>query len=138
MIPIIQAHNLSRFYGIVLGLNNVTFSIRPGITGVVGPNGAGKTTLFRLLTGQIKASSGTLTVFGENPWSNASVQARLAYCPESENVPAGTRDETPTRVTSPALAIPLPAGSACWSVPGIGWPSTYNPRSVPHVGPGLQ
>jgi len=91
MNAIVQAENLSRFYGIVLGLNNVSFTIRPGITGIVGPNGAGKTSLFRLLTGQIKPSSGTLHVFGENPWRNPAVQARLAYCPESEVVPAGTR-----------------------------------------------
>ena len=74
MNPIIQADNLSRFYGIILGLNNVTFTIRPGITGIVGPNGAGKTTLFRLLLGQIQPSSGSLTVFGERPWNNPAVQ----------------------------------------------------------------
>ena len=91
MNSIVQAENLSRFYGIVLGLNNVTFRINRGITGIIGPNGAGKTTLFRLLTGQIKPSSGTLEVFGGNPWNNPSVQARLAYCPESETVPAGLR-----------------------------------------------
>ncbi|MEO5959745.1 MAG: ABC transporter ATP-binding protein [Opitutaceae bacterium] len=91
LTPIIQAESLSRFYGMVLGLNNVSFAIRPGITGIVGPNGAGKTTLFRLLTGQIRPSSGTLTVFGENPWSNLNVQARLAYCPENEAVPSGLR-----------------------------------------------
>lgn len=91
MNAIVEAEGLSRFYGLVLGLNNVTFSIRPGITGVIGPNGAGKTTLFRLLTGQIKPSSGTLRVFGEDPWNQPSVQARLAYCPESEGVPAGLR-----------------------------------------------
>lgn len=89
--PIIQARSLSRFYGMVLGLNNVTFGIRPGITGIVGPNGAGKTTLFRLLLGQIKPSSGTLEVFGEDPWNNPNVQARLAYCPENEAVPSGLR-----------------------------------------------
>jgi ABC-2 type transport system ATP-binding protein len=86
---IAQGANLSRFYGMILGLNNVSFTIRPGITGVVGPNGAGKTTLFRLLLGQIKPSSGRLDVFGERPWNNPSVQARLAYCPESETVPSG-------------------------------------------------
>jgi ABC-2 type transport system ATP-binding protein len=91
MNPIVQGENLSRFYGPILGLNNVTFALQPGITGVVGPNGAGKTTLFRLLTGQIRPSSGTLRVFGLNPWCNAEVQARLAYCPESEAVPSGTR-----------------------------------------------
>src|SRR5258708_2028810 len=91
MSAIIQAENLSRFYGMILGLNNVTFSIRPGITGIVGPNGAGKTTLFRLILGQIRPSSGTLSVFGDLPWNNPSVQARIAYCPESESVPAGLR-----------------------------------------------
>ncbi|MCX6951239.1 MAG: ATP-binding cassette domain-containing protein [Verrucomicrobia bacterium] len=94
MNPIIEGQNLSRFYGMILGLNNVNFTIRPGITGVVGPNGAGKTTLFRLLTGQIRPSSGSLRVFGLDPWNNPAVQARLAYCPESESVPAdvGGRD----------------------------------------------
>lgn len=91
MSPIIQAQNLSRFYGMVLGLNNVTFTVRPGITGVVGPNGAGKTTLFRLLLGQIRPSSGTICVLGETPWNNPVVQTRLAYCPESDQAPSNLR-----------------------------------------------
>jgi ABC-2 type transport system ATP-binding protein len=91
MSTIIEARHLSRFYGMILGLNNVTFSIRSGITGIVGPNGAGKTTLFRLLTGQIQPSSGSIRVFGETPWNNPSVQSRIAYCPESEEVPSGVR-----------------------------------------------
>jgi ABC-2 type transport system ATP-binding protein len=89
MNAIVEAENLSRFYGMILGLNNVTFRINAGITGIVGPNGAGKTTLFRLLTGQIRPSSGTLRVFGATPWKNPDVQRRLAYCPEGEAVPAG-------------------------------------------------
>jgi ABC-2 type transport system ATP-binding protein len=91
MNPIIEAENLSRFYGLILGLNNVSFRIRPGITGVTGPNGAGKTTLFRLLTGQIRPSSGVLKVFGEEPWNNPRVRSQLAYCPEGEAVPSGIR-----------------------------------------------
>ena len=88
MKAIAEGRNLSRFYGMILGLNNVSFRLRPGITGVVGPNGAGKTTVFRLLTGQIKPNSGDLTVFGLNPWNNPAVQARLAYCPEGDAVPS--------------------------------------------------
>ena len=67
MNPVIQAENLSRFYGIVMGLNNVSFSIGAGLTGLVGPNGAGKTTLIRLITGQIRPSAGRLLVLGESP-----------------------------------------------------------------------
>ena len=91
MSAVVEATNLSRFYGVVLGLNNVSFAIRPGITGIVGPNGAGKTTLFRLLTGQIKPSSGELKVFGGSPWSDLNVRAQIAYCPEDEAVPKGVR-----------------------------------------------
>ena len=91
MNAIVLAENLSRFYGVVLGLNNVSFRINSGITGVVGPNGAGKTTLFRLLLGQVQPSSGTIRVLGELPWSNPVVQAQLAYCPEDEAVPQGLR-----------------------------------------------
>lgn len=91
MKSIVKATNLSRFYGIVLGLNNVSFEINPGITGLVGPNGAGKTTLFRLLTGQIKASSGELKVLGGSPWHDLAVRAQIAYCPEDEAVPSAIR-----------------------------------------------
>ena len=91
MPPVVHAESLSRFYGIVLGLNNVTFTIQPGITGIVGPNGSGKTTLFRLLTGQIRPSSGTIEVFGRTPWNDPLTLAKIAYCPESEAVPDALR-----------------------------------------------
>ncbi|MBE7540478.1 MAG: ABC transporter ATP-binding protein [Opitutaceae bacterium] len=86
MSAVIQAGELSCFYGLVLGLNNVSFTIGPGITGLVGPNGAGKSTLIKLVTGQLRPSSGRLTVFGEEPWNNPRVLGRIGYCPEHEHV----------------------------------------------------
>jgi len=86
MSVIVEAKELSCFYGIVLGLNNVSFTIDDGITGLVGPNGAGKSTLMRLMTGQIRPSSGSLNVFGESPWNNTSVLSKIGYCPESERM----------------------------------------------------
>ncbi len=91
MNAIIQARELSRWYGIVMGLNNVTFDIEPGLTGLVGPNGAGKSTLIQIITGQLQPSSGDLTVFGERPWNNPRLMQRLGYCPESEAVPKDLR-----------------------------------------------
>lgn len=91
MTPIVHAKELSRWYGIVLGLNNVSFDVYPGITGLVGPNGAGKSTLIQLITGQIQPNSGTLEVFGEAPWNNRSVLKRIGYCPENEAVHASLK-----------------------------------------------
>jgi len=91
MSTIVQATELSCFYGLVLGLNNVSFSLGEGITGIVGPNGAGKSTLIKVITGQVRPSSGSLTVFGESPWNNPSVLGRIGYCPEHEHVHADLR-----------------------------------------------
>lgn len=87
-MSIIQATELSRWYGVVMGLNNVSFEIEPGLTGLVGPNGAGKSTLIEIITGQLRPSSGRLTVFGEVPWNNPRLLRRLGYCPEGEALPA--------------------------------------------------
>jgi ABC-2 type transport system ATP-binding protein len=87
MSAVIQAQELSRWYGMVMGLNNVSFETGAGLTGLVGPNGAGKSTLIQIITGQLQPSSGSLTVFGEVPWNNPGLIQRLGYCPEREGVP---------------------------------------------------
>jgi len=91
MNAVVQARELSRWYGIVMGLNNVSFAIEPGLTGLVGPNGAGKSTLINIITGQIQPSSGELTVLGEKPWNNPNLLRRIGYCPEGEAVPKDLR-----------------------------------------------
>ncbi|MDA1274139.1 MAG: ABC transporter ATP-binding protein [Verrucomicrobia bacterium] len=87
MSVVVQARELSRWYGVVMGLNNVSFEIRAGLTGLVGPNGAGKSTLIQIITGQLQTSSGELTVFGERPWNNPRLLKRIGYCPERESLP---------------------------------------------------
>jgi len=91
MSALIQAQELSRWYGIVMGLNNVSFQIEAGLTGLVGPNGAGKSTLIQIITGQLKPSSGQLTVFGLAPWNNPALLRRIGYCPEGEAAPKELR-----------------------------------------------
>jgi len=81
----IEMTNVSRWYGQVIGLNDVTCKIEPGLTALLGQNGAGKSTLMRLVTGQIRPTTGDLKIFGHEPFANAEVYRRLGYCPEIDN-----------------------------------------------------
>jgi ABC-2 type transport system ATP-binding protein len=81
---IIQATQLSKWYGQVSGLNDVTAAIPAGITGLLGPNGAGKSTFMKLITGQIKPSKGAVRVFGEPIWGNPGIYRRIGFCPEQD------------------------------------------------------
>jgi len=82
--PLVVADHLSKWYGQVIGLNDVSVSIPPGITGLLGPNGAGKSTLLKLLTAQLKPSKGTITVLGEPVWGNPRIFFRIGFCPEQD------------------------------------------------------
>jgi ABC-2 type transport system ATP-binding protein len=81
---IVQATQLSKWYGQVSGLNDVTAAIPAGITGLLGPNGAGKSTFMKLITGQIKPSKGSVAVFGEPIWGNPGIYRRIGFCPEQD------------------------------------------------------
>ena len=82
--PIVQAEQLSKWYGQVIGLNDVSVSVPPGITGLLGPNGAGKSTFMKLVTGQLKPSKGGIRVFGEPIWGNPALYFRIGFCPEQD------------------------------------------------------
>lgn len=75
--------NVSKWYGPVMGLSDVTLEVKPGITGLVGPNGAGKSTLMKLATGQLRPDVGTVNVCGKPAWS-ASAKLHLGFCPEND------------------------------------------------------
>ncbi len=82
--PIIAADHLSKWYGQVIGLNDVTVTVPPGITGLLGPNGAGKSTFMKLITGQLSPSKGSVTVLGEPIWRNPALYFRIGFCPEQD------------------------------------------------------
>jgi ABC-2 type transport system ATP-binding protein len=81
---VIRATRLSKWYGQVSGLNDVTVSVPPGITALLGPNGAGKSTFMKLVTGQLRPSQGGIRVLGEPIWGNPRLYARIGFCPEQD------------------------------------------------------
>src|SRR5260370_4242032 len=81
---------VSKFYGEVLGVNKVSFSLEPGITSLVGPNGSGKTTLMNLLTGLIRPTQGAIHVLGLTPQQPIEFFRQVGYCTQFDSFPPGT------------------------------------------------
>jgi ABC-2 type transport system ATP-binding protein len=81
----IELTRASRWYGQVIGLNDVSCTVPAGVTALLGPNGAGKSTFMKLVSGQLRPTTGTVSVFGERPFANNRVFRRLGYCPEIDN-----------------------------------------------------
>ena len=84
--PVIRVDGVSRWFGSVVAVSEVTFDIGPGITGLLGPNGAGKTTLLRMMTGLAETSTGSVTVFGERVRDNPPLYRRIGVMSEHETV----------------------------------------------------
>jgi ABC-2 type transport system ATP-binding protein len=83
-MSVIAADHLSKWYGQVIGLNDVTLTVPSGITGLLGPNGAGKSTFMKLITGQLKPSQGTILVLGQQMWGNPALYSQIGFCPEQD------------------------------------------------------
>jgi ABC-2 type transport system ATP-binding protein len=83
---VMKLEGVSRWFGSVVAVSDISFDIMPGITGLLGPNGAGKTTLLRMMTGLAETSSGTVTVFGEPVRDNPPLYRRLGVMSEHETV----------------------------------------------------
>jgi ABC-2 type transport system ATP-binding protein len=81
---IVAAEHVSKWYGQVIGLNDVTATVPAGITGLLGPNGAGKSTFMKLITGQLKPSKGIVRVLGESIWRNPRLYFQIGFCPEQD------------------------------------------------------
>ncbi|MGD8869773.1 MAG: ABC transporter ATP-binding protein [Gemmatimonadales bacterium] len=84
--PVIRVEGVSRWFGDVVAVSDVTFHVAPGITGLLGPNGAGKTTLLRMITGLAEVSTGTITLFDQPVRDNPPLYRRIGVMSEHETV----------------------------------------------------
>lgn len=84
MTPVAEFLAVSKWYGNVIGVNHLSFRLRPGVTGLLGPNGAGKSTVLQLATGQLRPSQGSVTVLGRPAWGDPSLNREIGLCPEQD------------------------------------------------------
>ncbi len=82
---IIEAEKLSKWYGNVLGISEVSVKIEKGITGLLGPNGAGKSTFLKIIAGMLKPNLGKILINGKNILKNRDIFEKIGYCPESDS-----------------------------------------------------
>lgn len=82
--PVVRVEHLTRSYGAVVAINDVSLEIQHGVIGLLGPNGAGKSTLLKTLTGELRPGLGSVTVLGMQPFANPDLYARIGLCPEQD------------------------------------------------------
>lgn len=82
----IVAYDVSKSFGQLVAVSNISVAIGPGVTALLGPNGAGKSTLLRLFSGQARPSSGTVWVAGGDPRRDATARARIGLVPQQDGV----------------------------------------------------
>lgn len=88
----VDIRSLTRTFGRSMALDDVSFSVPDGsICGLLGRNGAGKTTIMSIIAGQDRPTSGTVTVFGERPFENESILAKISFVRDNQRYPDNYR-----------------------------------------------
>ena len=107
----IELRNVTRWYGNVVAVNDITMTLGPGVTGLLGPNGAGKSTVLHLIAGFLAPSRGELTVGGVPSWRNPEIYRTVGLVPERDSVYAFLTGEEFVRATATLhqLANPVAA-----------------------------
>jgi len=111
-VTAIELRNVSRWYGNVVAVNDITMTIGPGVTGLLGPNGAGKTTLMHMIAGFLAPSRGELTVGGTPSWHNPEIYRMLGLVPERDSVYAFLTGEDFVTASARLHQLPDPGTAA--------------------------
>ncbi len=112
----IELRNVSRWYGNVVAVNDITMSIGPGVTGLLGPNGAGKSTIMHMIAGFLPPSRGELTIAGEHSWHNPAIYRRIGLVPERDSVYAFLTGEAFVTATAKLQGLADPGAAAARSI----------------------
>jgi ABC-2 type transport system ATP-binding protein len=108
----IEARQVSKWFGSVVALSELTFDIGPGVTALLGPNGAGKSTLFRILCGLANPSRGTVRIFGQEPRANPALTRRIGIAPQQEALFERQTIVEFVRLAATLHRLPCPADAA--------------------------
>jgi ABC-2 type transport system ATP-binding protein len=135
--PTIAAENVSKWFGPLVAVSDVTFEIGPGVTALLGPNGAGKSTMLRMLCGLAQPSRGTVRVLGRDPRSDVSVAGSIGLVPQQETVFEPLTAHGFVRLAAVLHGLPDPDAAAASSLELVGLDPT-DTRRLPAYSKGMR
>jgi ABC-2 type transport system ATP-binding protein len=110
--PVVEATGVSKWFGGVVAVSDVSFAIPDGVTALLGPNGAGKSTMLRLLCGLARPSKGTIRVLGRDPRTDLGVTRLIGLAPQQESVFEPFTARAFVRATAVLHGVPDPDAAA--------------------------
>jgi ABC-2 type transport system ATP-binding protein len=108
----VELTDVSRWYGNVVAVNEVSFRLEPGVTGLLGPNGAGKSTLLHLMAGLLAPSAGSVTISGRPAFGDPQVYRMIGLVPEREAVYPFLTGREFVEANAKLQGLPDPAAAA--------------------------
>jgi ABC-2 type transport system ATP-binding protein len=111
-VTTIELRGVSRWYGNVVAVNDITLTIGPGITGLLGPNGAGKTTILHMIAGFLLPSRGEITLAGRSTWHNPGMFSQVGVVPERDSVYAFLTGAEFVTASAKLHGLPAPDAAA--------------------------
>lgn len=114
--PMVAVEDCSRWFGDVVAVSEVSFTLGPGVTALLGPNGAGKSTLLRLLCGLVAPARGTVRILGRDPRRDTGVHRWLGLVPQQETVFDRLTAFELVETVAALRAVDDPAGAARWAL----------------------
>ena len=135
--PRIVAANVSKWFGSLVAVSDVSFEVGPGVTALLGPNGAGKSTMFRMLCGLARPSKGSVRVLGRDPREDVGVARSIGLVPQQESVFEPLTGHEFVTLSARLHGLRTPAASAAAALEAVGL-DPADARRLPSYSKGMR
>jgi ABC-2 type transport system ATP-binding protein len=135
--PRVVAEAVSKWFGPLVAVSDVSFEVGPGVTALLGPNGAGKSTMLRMLCGLARPSRGTVRVLGRDPRTDVAVTRSVGLVPQQESVFDALTAHGFVRLTAVLHGLPDPGRAAAAALEAVGL-DPADPRRLPAYSKGMR